>query len=400
MIQLRLKHEELTIGNSQDMIKFKEKNKKDKELLITKLSSKDKINTGEIERLLGGKLEGFLPLVCEGKRTAKTLIYDKTNVVTLKNYLSKPQTKERFINVLQQISNVMRTCEEYGMSYEKLILDCDYVFVDYITEQLLFVYYPVETYEFEEITVKFIQQVSSYVNGSKNENIDFIIDFRKYSDSLKYFALVDFERKIESMSKGISEDEKKKPHKSHHYSGRMVFNPFDDVPKYDSQEDEKSNKCICPKCNIEYVLGTKYCAECGENLTPIRGNTETADKEIPLTSIPSKKNRQTKIMLKKENVVYPSLLRIYNNEEIEINKSEFLMGYDNDCDYSFQDNDLISGHHAKILLINENIYIIDSHSTNGTYINGKEIPYGKKMLLNYGDKITLADEEFVLRGND
>ena len=166
MIQLRLKHEELTIGNSQDMIKFKEKNKKDKELLITKLSSKDKINTGEIERLSSGKLEGFLPLVCEGKRTAKTLIYDKTNVVTLKNYLSKPQTKERFINVLQQISNVMRTCEEYGMSYEKLILDCDYVFVDYITEQLLFVYYPVETYEFEEITVKFIQQVSSYVNGS------------------------------------------------------------------------------------------------------------------------------------------------------------------------------------------------------------------------------------------
>lgn len=105
-------------------------------------------------------------------------------------------------------------------------------------------------------------------------------------------------------------------------------------------------------------------------------------------------------MEKQEDIIYPSMLRVYNNKEIEINKKEFTIGYDADCDYSFQENELVSGHHATIFLIDNYIYISDSHSTNGTYINDEEIPYGKKIQLNPRDKITLANEEFILRGND
>lgn len=261
--------------------------------MIVKLKSKDKVNAGEVERLSSGKLIGFLPLICEDKKLSRSFSYDVSKLVTLKEFLSKPNTKESFINILQQIAQMMRACEEYSMSSEKLILDCDYVFVDYMTDQLLFIYYPVETYEPEGTVVDFIQQISSLVNGSKNVNNDFIIDFRKYSDSLKYFALVDFERKVESMSQGLSEKDNKKSHNSHHYSNNAAFNPFEnELPVKDvDNNDYDTKKCICPKCNIEYVVGTKFCSECGENLTPLRGNTETADKKKPSPTEDDKKKK-------------------------------------------------------------------------------------------------------------
>ena len=87
-------------------------------------------------------------------------------------------------------------------------------------------------------------------------------------------------------------------------------------------------------------------------------------------------------------------------EEYHIDKSKFSVGYNNDCDFSFQDNEHISGRHCVFYYSDGEVFVMDEKSTNGTYINGEEISYGKKVKLKFGDKITLADEEFILKGID
>lgn len=346
------------------MVKFKSKTKNNTELLILKIGSKNRINFREVELLTNGKITGFLPFTCEGKKSVKSINYYVTNYVSLKAYLSKPQSKETFLSVINQVAKVIRTCLENNISHQKLKLNCDYVFVDYMTNTLLFIYIPLEDYE-EDTTVQFIQEISRNTNYSSVSDADIFIEFRKYCENLKFFSIVDFERQIERMTSGIPDAEKKRIHKSHHFSGEMVFDPL-----------------------------------IGINDSLKKGSTDSVSGMQKNYSSENANKRVTKLMTRDSDIKFPSVLRLNNNDEIIINNETFSIGYDENCNYSFQDNELISGHHVTLYLKDDDVYIADDHSTNGTYINDEEIPYAKKILLKPGDKITLANEDFIFKGRD
>lgn len=54
-------------------------------------------------------------------------------------------------------------------------------------------------------------------------------------------------------------------------------------------------------------------------------------------------------------------------------------------------SDYVSNYHAELILLdNGDIYVVDK-STNGTYLNGARIPYGKETLVRRGDDLRFAD---------
>ncbi len=50
----------------------------------------------------------------------------------------------------------------------------------------------------------------------------------------------------------------------------------------------------------------------------------------------------------------------------------------------------VSRYHALVTLENEEAYIKDTDSANGTYINNKKLSPGEKVKLNNGDKIKVG----------
>ena len=376
--------------------KFKVKKQKDNEYLQCKLSSKERANTAEIHILLNSENNGLLNLVCEEGHSVKTLKFNISNKGTLKAYLSNPQTQETFVNVLQNIANIMRFCENNSLSTKKIIFDTSLVFVDAVSRQLLFIYYPVENFENDTTIEQFLSAVASQTVSSKTQNSDYLIEFRKYIENLRFFSLVDFEKRIEQLS--IKEKQNEPNYrKKGYYSGRMVYDPFSDA----SQEVEIQNtdsKCRCPNCKIDYPEGTKFCGECGENLTPVKGTTSTSANPPIQQDISDKKKRQTKLIKRKADEPIGSLLRVRTNEEIIIEKEMMVIGYDDDCDIVINDNETVSGHHAEFTVKDDSVYIADLNSTNGTYLNEKELIYLKKYKLFDGDKIELADEVLFFRG--
>lgn len=395
------------------MPKFKQKNKKDLTRLVCKIGSKETVNTGELAFLQSSDYSGIIRPLCEKKNKIKTISYDISNKQALKNYISNSHNKDSFLNVLTQISEVIRFCDSNNLSSKKIIFDSSMIFVEPIQKQLLFIYYPVENFQNNSSIEELLKSIGRDIVVPQTVDSEFIIEFRKYVEAMNYFALVDFERRIESLQGNNKEkNAQKKKRNSGSLSNDMVLDLFDDYKDDDLIEPEiKQNYCYCSNCNLYFPIGTKFCAECGENLTPVRGNTATADnppdkesnsnknKQINKgSSNQQKKKRQTKLIREVEEKVYPSLLRIKTNEETLINKDLFSVGYDEECDYSFTDNEAISGHHADIIVDDLNVYIVDDGSTNGTYINDKEVPYCKKILLHDGDKIELADELFMFKG--
>lgn len=96
--------------------------------------------------------------------------------------------------------------------------------------------------------------------------------------------------------------------------------------------------------------------------------------------------------------IQPHLIRAKNNEKILLNKPAFRIGKEKSyVDYFIGDNTAISRSHANILTRDGEYFVVDTNSTNHTYVNGMMIQSGSEVKLNHGDKIRLANEDFEFK---
>ena len=94
----------------------------------------------------------------------------------------------------------------------------------------------------------------------------------------------------------------------------------------------------------------------------------------------------------------PYLIRTKYNEKILIDKPVFKIGKEKSyVDYFVSDNTAISRSHANIIEKGKDYFIIDTNSTNHTFVNGSMIQSNMEMPIKPGDKIKLANEEFEFR---
>lgn len=94
----------------------------------------------------------------------------------------------------------------------------------------------------------------------------------------------------------------------------------------------------------------------------------------------------------------PRLIRSKNNETIKINKPVFRIGKENSyVDYFIADNSAISRSHANVVCKEDGYFIVDTNSTNHTYVNGVMVQPNIETQINDRDIIRLADEDFEFR---
>ena len=94
-------------------------------------------------------------------------------------------------------------------------------------------------------------------------------------------------------------------------------------------------------------------------------------------------------------MLQPYLIRVRTGEKIKLNKAQFRIGKEKSfVDYFIGDNTAVSRSHANFIVRDGNCFVVDTNSTNNTYVNEKMIASNVEILLNPGDKIRLANEEF------
>lgn len=95
--------------------------------------------------------------------------------------------------------------------------------------------------------------------------------------------------------------------------------------------------------------------------------------------------------------VRPHLIRVKNNEKINLDKAVFRIGREKSCvDYFIGDNSTISSNHANIISRDGAYFVVDTNSTNHTWVNDQMIPSNVETKVEHGSKIRLANEEFKL----
>lgn len=146
---------------------------------------------------------------------------------------------------------------------------------------------------------------------------------------------------------------------------------------------KKSSVAIEEK-NIPVVTPKGHAANFGET-------TILNEDNIGETTILSNETQQ-------QNRIVPHLIRIKNNEKIFINKAVFRIGKErNYVDYFISDNTAISRSHANIVSHNGEYFLVDTNSTNHSFVNGKMISSNVEVKIEHGTKIMLANEIFEFK---
>ena len=117
--------------------------------------------------------------------------------------------------------------------------------------------------------------------------------------------------------------------------------------------------------------------------------------ETTVLGVGSEAGETTVLGTSQSQIIKPYLLRIKNNERIELNKPVFRIGKERSyVDYFVSDNTAVSRSHANIINKDNEFYIVDTNSTNHTYVNGSMIQSNVETKIEHGTKIRLANEDF------
>ena len=96
--------------------------------------------------------------------------------------------------------------------------------------------------------------------------------------------------------------------------------------------------------------------------------------------------------------IQPHLIRLKNNEKINVDKPSFRIGKEKSfVDYFIGDNSAISRSHANIISRDGEYFVVDTNSMNHTYVNGQMIQSNAEMKIDHGMKIRFANEDFEFR---
>lgn len=114
------------------------------------------------------------------------------------------------------------------------------------------------------------------------------------------------------------------------------------------------------------------------------------------TTVLNDEDQGTTVLGPSSGVSQTYLIRKNNNERVVINTDNFKIGKEKSyVDYVITNNSAISRSHAKIVKKGDECFVVDTNSTNKTFVNGKMIPSNTEVKLSHGDKIMFANEEFV-----
>lgn len=120
------------------------------------------------------------------------------------------------------------------------------------------------------------------------------------------------------------------------------------------------------------------------------------EKQRVLDTMKDKQNyNDTVLLFPNENRPFLKGAGKDNNELVLISKADFLIGRLKGYVDHVIDNEAVGKIHAQIICVENQYYIKDLNSVNGTYINNVRIESNKEFKVLNGDKITLANEDYI-----
>ena len=281
----------------------------------------------------------------------KVIYYNVTGYHSLKqffqNYIDEMDFLEFIVILLEEVENLQNQ-----LPLSQLIWNTQCIYYDH--SRIKFLYHPIliktQQVNFKRFLEHIIKHVNIIPNGDSGSSF-FLSSYIKYSDSIEI-------KKLQELVHNILVELR---------TDRGISNNLLDATLLEDKKDGMMNQ-------IEV-----QCEESGSE-----GETMVLDEE-----------GQTDVLTSTMIHCGAYLIRDVTKEKIPIIKEVFRLGKDKRVvDYCVKGNAAVSRCHAVIMMKNHKFFIMDTNSTNHTYVNRKMLENSDEIELKSGTKVMLGNEVF------
>lgn len=330
-------------------------------IVTNRIKYPEVVNQKIYNSINAGLYDGFLKLNLEKfKENRKAvLVCCASQLTQLSSYLNNQLGRDEFLDIVIQIIDRIKTCENNLLNINNIELDLGSMFIDANSQTIYTIYWPLVNNQSYIPVGSFFNNLLGNVDFYSNEKTSFLVDYKNFFETLDPFSLSSFEKLIY----GFRGKKTKK----------ISISPDSTVLNHEDVDLLSSNS----KKDLTY---------------------DPFDNVRTYTDLTGANNNVKDVYSKKESVVNKSLflLRRSNNESKEVVGTNVVLGKDpKSCSFVINGNNAISRVHATIKLVNNVYYIKDNNSTNHTYINGNKLNPKNQYVLHDRDIIKFANEEFV-----
>ncbi len=390
-------------------------------MLINKLSYPETINERIYRAIATGTYDCFLPMEIKTKRKDIILYCNIQDFMSLDTYLNQSVTRKMFLDVVAQVIKIIRKCESCTINANNLDLNVDRMFVNPQTKKLTCIYWPIVNNQNASPAEPFFRQLRYQCIFDKNEDRGYLDSYESFFQNQQPFSLNNFDKLIKSLmgkQKGPTHMPSSELGKTNEKetmvqaNNTIEYDPFVNSKASESVTAKTSNIIFCRQCGEQNPSNANFCSRCGTQLKVSQSSPQQPLPQ-PQNTVDFSQYNQGTVVLGAENyesgttlldssyrdpIVYSFLIREKTNERITITKAVFHIGTDqNKNDYVISDNNAVSHNHAEILEKDGHYYIKDLHSTNHTFVDGKEIMPNEEVAIQPNTKIRLANEFFLFQ---
>lgn len=405
--------------------------------LAVKVKDSCKIINYQVEMLTNNEIPGLLPVIIRKKENETYLYYNITSKISLLQLLSRIRiTKEKYINIMQQISKTILTGRNFLLYGKCFLIDENYIYINPETNDIYLLYLPISgniliDEDIEPALRNFvIRMMVNFVEIDEECSGDSYIQKLLSHTKKDTFNVENFNRFLNRLANEGAYPLNMELNASNEESD--VLNEESNELKNVSEEERKKTNILASFARIFkniFRSGSKpVCAQntddtssANENGSSIKDENDNAmgsydDGDITdycgntvlLTQV-----KQSRAFLKKipesrikrveditdtdmniemaNDVIYGDM----DMEIINIDKCDFLIGrLQSHVDYVIKNN-AVGKIHAQIISRDDKYYIKDLNSKNGTYINEERIVSNTEYEIKSGDRITFANSQYV-----
>ncbi|MCM1299219.1 MAG: FHA domain-containing protein [Firmicutes bacterium] len=362
------------------MNKIKFIRKKDNIRFVLKSEKGQALNENEIYSVNNNMLPGLLHMEAERRKNSFQITYNATNFISFKEFLVNPMTKDAFAGILNNITETLAAVEKLFLRKECLYLDYDFVTVNPLTQQIYFIYVPIQGIDCGFSLREFLLSIVHYTSFDSYEDNGYIKEYISILNNginLSEFDLREFVGKLYGQQ--ISSKYKE------YMSNLNKTPPTSITASKASEKAETAASGIYDPFSAAVEASGAGFTQSNTGKTVFLGNSDSEETVFLGTAAGKDKNS-------------PYLIREKNREKIWIVKDNFRLGKKGDfIDYCIKDNNAISRSHAVILTKNDRYYIMDLDSTNKTFVNDFPVSPNCEVEIFDGTDICLANEKFTFK---
>lgn len=395
------------------MIDLNIKNNGDKVVTEYLLKANDRVDNLTLGMLVNNKVEGVISVMPVQIENERYFRYDISGMITLKKYLGEYIKKERILKAFYGIAVAIRESKEYMINWTSFSLEEKDIYINEKTGEVGLICLPILSVINDGNTCNFFKNILFTAQFDSEENGEYvgklitILNPRTYTLEKFIYELeemLEIEHRVFDKEEEESEEE-------------IVIEEVKNV-EGDLEEETEDKLVLEEKIQEKSVedKGKEEAETVGEKIKeetevaeesvnkeaePVLGETEEAGENIAKETAVPKSEVQEAVLEKRANEPAnkerPFLIRMSDNQKIEIDKDNFVIGKDDEkADYCIKDNPSVIEEHAFIIRNDREYFLVDNNS-NYTYMNRVLIQPDEEVYIPHGAHLSFGDEEFEFR---